>query len=281
MKTTRWKALLTLLSLGVLGLLPRGAAGGEIPFFLDMSAATDCVCIECDGPWLRSSSNQGPYDWATADPINFYSAVINIFSPFGVWKSGVVAPQGGCQGACPGMILAPTPSTGETRDVPPQVLHICVEDSPGLDRVDIQVIGTTASSNLPSPPCPSGAATARAFLGDSSEGKRDQDAFRFTGDAGETVEATLEPDPKRGHQGSVARLAIVGPGRGPALGKATGLVPLQVRARLPRAGSYQLVVEERGPGSGNAFRGAYILRLNRPSGSAPEFTPVRSVEAFQ
>jgi hypothetical protein len=271
--------LLTLLCLGSLGLLPRGAAAGEIQFFLDMTFATDCVCIECDGPWLRSSSNQGPYQVYNTDPINFYSAEINIFSPFGQWTCGVVGPKGGCQGECPGNILATTPSPGETRDVPPQVLHFCLADAPGSNWVYIQMDGTTASTKLGGP-CASGASTARGFLGDSPEGKRDQDAFQFTGDAGETVAVTLEPDPKGGHQGSVVRLAIVGPGGGPALGKATGAVPLQVRALLPRAGSYQVVVQERSPGSGDAFRGGYILRLNRPSGAAPEFTPRRSVEPF-
>ena len=116
-----------------------------------MTFATDCVCIECDGPWLRSSSNQGPYQVYNTDPINFYSAEINIFSPFGQWTCGVVGPKGGCQGECPGNILATTPSPGETRDVPPQVLHFCLADAPGSNWVYIQMDGTTASTKLGAP----------------------------------------------------------------------------------------------------------------------------------
>ena len=60
------------------------------------------------------------------------------------------------------------------------------------------------------------------------------------------VEVTLEADRGRGHAGTVARIAIKGPGRGPTLGKAVGPLPLAVRATVSRAGNHQVVVQERG-----------------------------------
>jgi hypothetical protein len=259
-------------------LAPRMVAGAEIPFFLHMANATDCVCIECDGPWLRSGAG-GPYAAHTPDPINFYSAEINIFSPFGEWTCGLVAPNGGCQGDCPGeILLAPRSSAIIPQDFPEQVLHICVPDFPGIDSVDIRVTGTTATSDLPGPPC-SSAVTARAFLGDSPEASRDRDAFRFAGEAGATVNVTLEPDRRSGHHGALARMAVLGEGDGHVLGKVSGAVPLALTAQLPRAGTYRIVVQEsKDSKAGHAFRGTYVVGVN-PSSSAPTMLePLRSVE---
>src|SRR4029450_4724586 len=125
--------------------------------------------------------------------------------------------------------------------------------------------GTTATADLPAPPCPS-AVTMRAFLGDSPEGSRDRDAFHFTGDAGETVNVTLGPDNRSGHHGALARMAVVGEGAGGVLGKASGPVPLAVTARLRRAGRYRLVVQEsKDSKAGQAFRGTYVVQMTPSS----------------
>jgi hypothetical protein len=154
-------------------LAPRTVAGAEIPFLIDLALATDCVCVECQGPWLRSGAG-GPYAAHTPNPINFYSAEINIFSPFGEWLCGVTAPDGGCQGDCPGQVLLASRSSAIIpQDQPEEVVHFCVAS--GIEDVLIAVTGTTETvesggSNLPPPPCAS-AVTTRAFLGDSPEGR--------------------------------------------------------------------------------------------------------------
>jgi hypothetical protein len=259
-------------------LAPRMVAGAEIPFFIHLANATDCVCVHCNGPWLRTTED-GPYAAHTPDPINFYSAEINIFSPFGEWDCDVFAAHNGCQGTCSTVpIAAPRPPAIVPQDQPDQELHICVIDFMGIGSVNITVTGTTATADLPPPPCPS-EVTTRAFLGDSPEGSRDRDAFQFAGDAGETVNLTLGPDNRSGHHGALARMAVVGEGAGGVLGKASGPVPLALTARLPRAGTYRVVVQEsQDSKAGQAFRGPYVVQMT-PSSAAPTMLePLRSVE---
>ena len=263
MKASRVQVLL-LLSLTAVNLASRRTDGAEIPFFIDVSAATVIVCVQCSGPWLRLSALDGPYAPGTPNPINFYSAEINMFSPFGQWGCSIT------HGAdCAGNNVDLTTA---------QELNICLPDFPGIDHVTISVQGNTASANLPSPPCP-GSVGTRAFLGDSVQGKGDRDEFQFVGEAGETVEVTLAPDPRAGHRGSVARLMIVGAKGGPALSNTSGALPLKLTANLPRAGKYLVVVLEGNSKSGDSFRGAYVLTMN-PSGPAGLLEPLRSVEAF-
>jgi hypothetical protein len=258
-------------------LAPRTVAGAEIPFFIRLVNATECVCVECQGPWLRSGAG-GPYAAHTPALIHFYSAEINIFSPFGEWLCSVTAPDNGCQGGC-SHILAPRSSAAIPQDQPEQVVHFCVAS--GIEDVLIEVAGTTATAesgccNLPPPPCAS-AVTTRAFLGDSPEASRDRDTFQFAGDAGETVNVTLGPDNHSGHHGALARMAVVG--EGGVMGKVSGPVPLALTARLPRAGTYRVVVQEsKDSKAGQAFRGTYVVEMT-PSSAAPTMLePLRSVE---
>jgi len=66
------------------------------------------------GPDGRGRAVRG----AHAHPINFYSAEINIFSPFGDWVCTVTAPDDGCQGRCGGVpVTAPRPPAIVPQDV--------------------------------------------------------------------------------------------------------------------------------------------------------------------
>jgi hypothetical protein len=154
-----------------------------------------------------------------------------------------------------------------------------VDDRPSLE-VSLRIApDLSLDVNALPPPC-SSTVEARAFLGDSPA-KGDRDDFQFAGEPGETVEVTLDSDPSGGHRGSVARLMIVGAKGGPALGKTTGALPLKLTASLPRAGTYQLVVQElTGSKAGDSFRGAYVLKMTPSSGPSKLLEPLRSVEAF-
>src|SRR4029450_5669208 len=116
MKASRMQVLL-LLSLTAVNLASRRTDGAEIPFFIHVSAATVTVCVQCSGPWLRLSALDGPYEPGTPNPINFYSAEINIFSPFGQWSCFIT--QGDdCNGNNIDLTAAPE-------------LNICLPDFPG------------------------------------------------------------------------------------------------------------------------------------------------------
>jgi hypothetical protein len=95
--------ILLLLLSGVI-LAPAQAMAADIPF--DVSTPID-VCLLCKGPWHRSSSFCGQNISGGAERENFYTAHVNIFSPFGLWEceadrgtcdSGLF---GGCIGSPP------------------------------------------------------------------------------------------------------------------------------------------------------------------------------------
>src|SRR5262249_16835867 len=81
-------------------LAPRMVAGAEIPFLLHMANATDCVCIDVDGPWLPAGSG-GPFAAQTPDPINFYSAEINIFRRSANGPVALLHPMAAVRGIAP------------------------------------------------------------------------------------------------------------------------------------------------------------------------------------
>jgi hypothetical protein len=123
MKASRVQVLL-LLSLTAVNLASRRTDGAEIPFFIDVSAATVIVCVQCSGPYLRLSALDGPYAPGTPNPINFYSAEINWLPPFGQWVCSIT------HGAdCAGNNVDLTTA---------QELNICVPDFPGIDHVHHQ-----------------------------------------------------------------------------------------------------------------------------------------------
>lgn len=64
--------------------IPLPAAADEIPFFVtnqDFNPVN--TCIQCYGPWLRQSSPCGSNLPVQRQRLQFYSAEINLFSPFG------------------------------------------------------------------------------------------------------------------------------------------------------------------------------------------------------
>ena len=70
--------------LGVLALLPPSAMADEIPFYITNTTGISDANFLCKGPWLRvSPCGRVP---ETSDPVNFYNAEINLFSPFGLWE---------------------------------------------------------------------------------------------------------------------------------------------------------------------------------------------------
>jgi hypothetical protein len=84
-----WRGHSAFWLLGVLALIPPPAAADEIPFFitneLGGSMFPDGTAIVCGGPWLRRTANCGTPIRNDDQPLQFYSAEINLFSPFGPW----------------------------------------------------------------------------------------------------------------------------------------------------------------------------------------------------
>ena len=194
--------------------------------------------------------------------MNFYSAEINLFSPFGLW------------------VCAPTPNCGDC--LPPSSLDrgavsFCVDAEPvRVDPVDLTIAedGSTSVKGFGPPPCTS--AAAAGFLGDASSLRHDRDGFRFDGQAGEKIAVTLDRSGSRGSTGTNARL-VLRDGGGRQLGVVSGALPLKLAATLPAAGRYVVVALEAeeatsAKSSGSAggqngpFRGDFLVTVRSVPG---------------
>ncbi|HEX6014475.1 MAG TPA: hypothetical protein VFY87_22300 [Geminicoccaceae bacterium] len=162
-----------LLLLGALTLPPTPAMATDIPFFATNTESFE-VDLNCEGPWLRSSPNAKIDGFASK--VNFYSATIDIFSPFGLWHCGA--------------------------DIGAEVSFCLFADPDGVAPVELTINSSTSLGvNYPPPPCNFSAAAA--FLGDpATPGRRDRDVFKFDGVAGDTITARLDRD---GAHGSVGK----------------------------------------------------------------------------
>jgi len=241
--------LIPLLLSGLI-LAPAQAMADEIPFFVT-SETSQTLDLLCTGPWFRSSGcraiNPGTRDF------NFYSAEINIFSPFGPWH---------CSFGIAGGICADIagPSVDFCLDVAPdRIVPVRLTMTRGLNsRLEV---------NFPSPPC--NFVAAAGFLGDSTRaGRPDRDVFRFDGEAGETITVTLERDGVSGSAGDIAEL-ILREERGRRLDAGTGALPLELTATLPAAGSYAVEALEVGTsaaGAAGPFRGHFFLKVESDAG---------------
>jgi hypothetical protein len=237
---------LTFWLLGGVLLLPAQAMADEIPFFgtNEYVNFADGTCILCVGPWFRKSASCGnPLPIGTLHE-NFYSAELNIFSPLGLWSCELRS----CAECSPLV----------------EGVSFCLDVQPnriGPVELTANRDGSLGVKDFGPPPCSSVAAAG--FLGDASSSGRDNDVFRFDGEANETVTVTLEPHGASGGAGEIARLILREEG-GRRLDAETGALPLELTATLPAAGSYAveaLEVGESGAGSGASFRGHFLLTV--------------------
>ena len=151
--------------LGVLALLATAApvTADEIPFFgtNEFVGIGNETCILCAGPWARKSAPCGtPLPEGTKEK-NFYSAEINIFSPFGQWNCELRA----C-GECSPFI---------------DQLSFCLDAEPRPSSYSRGFLTFRRGLNVKGfgpPPCTS--AAAAGFLGDASSRGTTATAFAST-----------------------------------------------------------------------------------------------------
>jgi hypothetical protein len=198
---------------------------------------------------------------------NFYSAEVNIFSPFGQWACLAFDPD--IYGVCEDYEYNPT-------------TVFCVDNRPGIISDGVELVlnsdFTITSVNNEPPPCSDGGVAA-AFLGDSNATDQlDVDQFRLTRRGGGKVRVTLDRDGARGSKGEMARL-VVRADNGSVVASRRGALPLVLETTLPPAENWLIEVAEvrSGPG-GEALRGHYRLGLTSASDRPVQLEPLSSVE---
>ena len=215
--------------------------------------------INCHG----NSRNTNDLISPGADNETFYSAEVDIFSPYGSWEC---ATYEFCRMDDFGGV--------ECSDKKAEVkFKLKKEDN----EVVLTMTEDSLSVNLSDE---SDTITAAATLGDDpTKPRRDRDTFTFNfgpnpGDRLVTV--TLEPDPSSGHSGEQATL-ILSDGNS-AIESGTNVLPVERSATLPSGGEYRLVVEQNGIPDDLRYRGRYYLSVISDSGDVQEIKPTEDVE---
>lgn len=238
--------------LGALTLLAPPVAADEIPFYITNetggSIYPDGTAIVCGGPWLRRSAQCGTPIRNDDQPLQFYSAEINLFSPYGPWNCEVRS-----VGECDPII---------------EELSFCLDAEPdhvAPVELTLNEDETLTVKDFSAPPCAS--AAAAGFLGDDVSPTLDRDGFRFKGKAGEKITVTLAPSRSGGGSGETARLVLRDAG-GRRLATDKGALPIKLTATLPAAGSYVVAAIKAEPGSAKPYRGHYLLTVRSNAGKA-------------
>jgi hypothetical protein len=241
---------LLLLLLSGLVLPPAQAMAADIPF--RVTTPID-VCLLCKGPWHRSSSFCGQNIAGGTERFNFYSAEVNVFSPFGSWECE--ADRGTCDSGLFGGCIGSPPESER---------FFCVNDTPNRQVNLIIERDLEIRQDFPITPCTYVAAVA--FLGDaSSAGRRDRDSFRFEGEAGETITVRLDRDRASGSTGEIAELTVR-EDRGSTLDERSGALPLELTITLPEAGTYEVEALEVERSAGEPFQGHFFLSVESDAG---------------
>ncbi len=252
------RTVFSLLALIVFAGLPYEAlAEKHIPFYVtyEKEKGAETLQLNCTGPFLRTS---GLVDVSPgADRAKFYTADVNIFSPYGKWSCSICVPDPGGAFSCLGPILDKTKFTLKKDD----------------DEVLLRMTKDKISSELKEDETVS----AAAMLGDdNNKPRRDRDTHSFAGTGGDEVVITLEEDPEAGHVGEQATM-ILRDG-GVELEALTGMLPLEIVATLPASGVYDIVVEQHGIPEELRFRGNYFIAIVSANGGIEEITPSTDVE---
>jgi len=258
-------------------------SGQHIPFRYTYQDGSRTQYIYCSGR-ARSSNIVEASPGPDAANVEFYSAEVTIYPPYGSWTC--------CNSFFPetaagGIVEGCSPSLEDLIDsvdfnLPKgatQVNLVLTEDSL---TVTPYVPGGAAS---PDPDEGAKTATTYASLGDdNTKPRRDRDTFTFNfgpnpGDGLVTV--TLEPDPSAGHIGEQATLSISkadSPGDIRPLPPIAGALPMETTVTLPETGEYKIVVEQNGVPDDVRFRGSYFLSVRSEAFAVQEIRPTEDVE---
>ncbi len=253
----------------------------HIPFYATNNSGME-ISICCQGPWFRAScastsSQSCPISEGAVD-YNFYSAEVDVFSPYGTWKCCLN--NAVLDSDCSGPVQSSTPVD-------------CIGELFTLEKEDTAVYITftedslTVSLSSPSDastPQPrlageSDTSTTQANLGDDNKRpKRDRDTWSIQGTEGENVTVTLEHDPTAGHSGEQATLILQ---NGSAtIESKTDALPIEIMTTLPSTGEYKLVVQQHDIPEEVRFRGRYYLSVKSSLGNAQDIKPSEDVEQF-
>ncbi|MCI0454155.1 MAG: hypothetical protein L0Y68_04070 [Candidatus Dadabacteria bacterium] len=232
-------------------------ATGDIPFFVTNDTQVE-TCIECDGPWFRSSGELNVS--SLEDNCEFYAANITSLSPYGVWNCISIS---SCNASEPVIIDS---------------INFCVQYAPPDANNSVGIVikeGKKLMADQPDPPCNN---AVLSFLGDNprqEKSKPDADVFLFDGITGDEIKLRLEANPQDGNNGGEASLGISGNSLDDEI---SGALPLEIMATLPADGEYSITVRQPKNPAGQRFRGSYILRIEASTGSIDLIEPTNNVE---
>ena len=249
MKISKYLYIVLALSF-ILGFQYKVYALEHIPFFATNESSED-VTICCVGPWFRQICGDEGQCTIPANAVNdnFYSADIDIFSPYGSWFCCLVTdtplsncgegPRSGCNGTGSFSI-----SKGDTS----------VNFTISTDRMSVDLDDDSDTS------------TVQAVLGDDNtrRKRKDRDTWSFQGAEGETVTIMLQVDYDAGHNAGQATLMLMN--EGSTMESSTDTLPIEITKTLPLDGEYKLVVQQNKIPTEVRFKGKYFLSVQSSFG---------------
>lgn len=253
-------------------------SGQHIPFKYTYQDGSRTQYIYCSGR-DRSSNIVEASPGPDAANVEFYSAEVTIYPPYGSWTCcNSFSPER----AIGGIVFGCSPSLEDLID------SVDFNLPKGATQVNLVLTedGLTVTPYVPgaaaSPEADEGANTATTYasLGDdNTKPRRDTDTFTFNfgpnpGDRLVTV--TLEPDQTTGHLGEQATL-ILRNGNS-AVKTLTGALPIEFTETIPSDGEYQLVVRQNDVPEDVRFRGSYYLSVKSDQGDIEVINPTEDVE---
>ena len=276
MKASRY--LFIALALGIITAFPYKAFSDKhIPFNYTYQDGSRPQYIYCSGRDRASKiveASPGP----DAVNIEFYSAEVNIFSPYGSWT-------------CCNSFFPETGVGGLVEGCSPKVEDLIDEVKFNLPKGATQINLVLSDDGLTvTPYVPGGAAspgpdegantiTAYAAIGDdNTKPRRDRDTWSIQGTEGENVVITLEVDPSAGHDGEEATLILQNGNS--TIESITDALPLEISATLPSDGEYRLIVSQNDIPEGIRYRGRYYLSVTSSLGNVQDIKPSEDVEQF-
>jgi hypothetical protein len=249
----------------------------HIPFYATNNSGED-MSICCSGPWLRSAcslnSSESCLISEGAADYNFYSADVDIFSPYGTWKCCLSNTFSDCSGP----VQSPTPvdcigglftlAKGDTAvniTFTEDSLTVSLDNPSGASTTQARLAGESDTS------------TTQAALGDdNNKPKRDRDTWSIQGTEGENVVITFEKVPESGYNGEQATLILQ---NGSAtIESKTDDLPIEITTTLPSTGEYKLVVQQHDIPEEVRFRGKYYLSVKSSLGNVQDIKPSEDVE---
>ena len=219
-------------------------AVSDIPFAITGAAN---ATVACRGPGFILPRVSGRHSFQANRRLIFYSADINVFSPFGPWTCSVDVFNG-------------------AEEIPDNKANgtFCLE----LNRRSVELTwdgGASLTADQPQT-CPS--TLVSSVLGQNGEADKtpaqDIDTFTFAAKGDERVTLTLDRDGARGGTGTTATVRVRAKSGG-VVGERRGAVPIRFAMTLPGPVEIEVARSAARP-SEDSFRGYYQLQITAASG---------------